>query len=184
MTDIPDIFQSLTRIEQGGLTSRHIARSAYSASLAGFIVSSWVLSSLRWLFSHVDVVASLGTLMLRMQDGGATAIRLRNAVAANVEGKEHLAMMQYKSLQVRKGLFRVCVFFISPFLKISILSISIFPFLVRLSPTPPGRVGTGPNAGFPSRVAKFGTPRSWAWTRCLGACEGECQGVCARVMLP
>jgi hypothetical protein len=52
------IFQLFTRTALGDRTSRHIARSAYPASLAGFIVSSWVRSSLRWLFSQVDVVAS------------------------------------------------------------------------------------------------------------------------------
>jgi hypothetical protein len=68
LNEIIDVFQLVIRNEPGGLTSRHIARSAYPASLAEFIVSSRVRSSLLWLFSQVDVVASLGHIQKMVVD--------------------------------------------------------------------------------------------------------------------
>jgi hypothetical protein len=65
-----------------------------SLSLSGFarwfIVSSWVRSSLRWLFSQVDVVASLGHVV----KSAATANMVRYTWFGPPPRARHLSLIQ------------------------------------------------------------------------------------------
>jgi hypothetical protein len=73
--EILKVFQLFAKMVTRGLTSRHIARSAHISGEKGeglrsqwFIVSSWVRSSLPWLFSQVECRRFIGTLFARIKD--------------------------------------------------------------------------------------------------------------------